>query len=365
MITLKQPVDFPMNRTWKDCPKEQLMFFDIETTGFSREHSMVYLIGCIFYRENSWQLIQWFADSPQAEPELLTAFFRFLKGCHTLVHFNRDSFDIPFLLKRCQIHGLSWNFSSIQSFDIYKQIRPYRNLLGLSSLKQKSIEQFLGIFREDRYNGGQLIEIYQDYLVSREDWLFNLLILHNQEDLTGMSKILPILNYPDFFTKKFHLKEETSLSRTDVFGNAYPCLKLVCQNDIALPSGFSLSCSLAAAEAAKDCLTLWIDLYQGEIKYFYPDYKNYYYLIYEDQAVHKSIGEYVDKSARKKATAKTCYCRRNGCWLPQFTSRWKPVLKKDYSDKITYIPFEEDFFQKEDNLNLYIQDFFQYLNRLP
>ena len=48
--------------------------------------------------------------------------------------------------------------------DIYKKIRPYRKLLGLESMKQKAIEQFLGISREDKYTGGQLIEVYRDYL---------------------------------------------------------------------------------------------------------------------------------------------------------------------------------------------------------
>ena len=46
---------------------------------------------------------------------------------------------------------------------------------------------------------------------------------------------------------------------------------------------------------------------QGRLKYFFPDWKNYYYLPQDDQAVHKSIGAFVDCSRRIPATARTCY----------------------------------------------------------
>lgn len=100
-----------------------------------------------------------------------------------MVHFNGDGFDIPFLQKRCKHFNLPYSFSDVASFDIYKKVKPYRNLLGLDSLKQKSIEQFLGIARTDKYNGGQLIEVYKDYLMTHEQNLYDLLILHNEDDL--------------------------------------------------------------------------------------------------------------------------------------------------------------------------------------
>ena len=72
-------------------------------------------------------------------------------------------------------------------------------------MKQKSIEQFLGVHREDKYNGGQLIDVYREYLHTHEKFLFDLLILHNADDLRGMPSILPILNYADLFESDFTL----------------------------------------------------------------------------------------------------------------------------------------------------------------
>ena len=48
--------------------------------------------------------------------------------------------------------------------------------------------------------GGQLIEVYRDYLHTHEKSLYDLLILHNEDDLKGMPAILPILSYADFFS---------------------------------------------------------------------------------------------------------------------------------------------------------------------
>ena len=142
--------------------------------------------------------------------QILTArkvFFAFVKNYRTLVHFNGDTFDIPFIEKRCHALNLPHTFDCLESIDIYKRIKPYKKHLGLENLKQKSIEAFLGIDREDKYSGGQLIEVYAEYLQTKDPYLLKLLLLHNEDDLKGMPKLLPILHYPDFFQQDFTLLE--------------------------------------------------------------------------------------------------------------------------------------------------------------
>ena len=164
---LHHPGYLPLDRLGQP---DKLLFFDIETTGFSGANHQVYLIGCVCRRNKTWHLTQWFADTPDAEKDVLTAFFQYAGGFAVLVHFNGDTFDIPFLRKRFQAWGLPYDLSSFDSVDIYKHLRPLRGLIGLDSLKQKSIEQFLGISRQDPYSGGQLIDVYRFYLeTSKED----------------------------------------------------------------------------------------------------------------------------------------------------------------------------------------------------
>lgn len=345
MITIEKPLSLPWGYPLERLGAiDKLLFFDIETTGFSGSASNLYLIGCAFYKPGGWNMIQWFADCPEAEKEILHAFFQFIKPFSTLAHFNGDNFDIPYLLKRCLHYGLDYNFNHLKSIYIYRMIRPYKKLLGLDSLKQKSIEGFLRVNREDRYSGGQLIGIYHDYLLSKSEHLYQLLILHNEDDLKGMPSILPILYYYDFLMADFTLIKQEIIEKTDLFGTPEQELSLTYQCPVSLPVPVQAEQSPFTLELRGNKLLLTASLFQGELKHFYPDYQNYYYLVYEDQAIHKSVGQYVEKDARKKATAKNCYTRFTGIFLPQPEPLWEPALKQNYKDKLAFIKYTPELF---------------------
>ena len=202
MITIKK--DFPLTSSYPldrlGDPK-QLLFFDIETTGFSALSCTVYLIGCLFRAEDGFSMIQWFAETRADEKQVIEAFFSFLSDFQTLVHFNGDMFDIPFLKQRAKALRIPAPFEALESVDIYRKIKPFKQHLKLENLKQKTIERFLSIDREDLYSGGDLIPVYQEYGKTRDNDLLHLLLLHNEDDLKGMPSLLPILFYPDFFTQ--------------------------------------------------------------------------------------------------------------------------------------------------------------------
>lgn len=341
---------------------ESLLFFDIETTGFSPASASVYLIGCVYYAEQKWHIIQWFADTRQAEPELLTAFFKFTEQFSTLVHFNGDRFDIPFLTKRAAQFKLDYHFDHLNSIDIYKKIKPYKKWLELDSLKQKSIERFLGIHRSDLFSGGELIEVYYQYLHRREPELYHLLMLHNTDDLKGMIEILPILSYADFFKAQFRLEAYSFTSITDIFGDVQPQLSLSLTHSCNLTVPVEKSRNPFLCIADQSTCSVTIDLTDSILKHYYHNYRDYYYLPYEDMAVHKSVGEYVDKTARKKATAQTCYIKKAGLFLPQTEQLWEPVFHKEYKDKISYVIFAEELLNNQEQLNHYIHQLLDYLN---
>ncbi|MDD3253198.1 MAG: ribonuclease H-like domain-containing protein [Lachnospiraceae bacterium] len=362
MITIEKqlqlPNTYPLERIGR---LSELLFFDIETTGFSGDYSNLYLIGCTYCREGAWHLIQWFADTADSEADILHEFFHFLEQYQILIHFNGDGFDIPYLMKRCRKLGLPYDFSKVTSIDIYRRIKPYRSFLGLESMKQKAIEQFLGVSRTDCYSGGQLIEVYHDYLMTHEPFLYDLLILHNEDDLKGMPAILPILNYPDFLEHPFRLAGQTITEEVDLFGDHHPQLSLVCESDYEVPVSFDSNHAPVSCTVEGNQMTLTIDLYEGTLKHFYPNYKDYYYLIYEDTAVHKSIGEYVGKDARTRATAKTCYTKKDGCFLPQFSPLWEPVLKQEPKDRISYVDLKDACLQDPACFRAYLTQLLQHL----
>ena len=55
---------------------------------------------------------------------------------------------------------------------------------------------------------------------------------------------------------------------------------------------------------------LRVPIYEEEMKYFYSNYKDYYYLPQEDIAIHKSVASFVDKEFRQQALASNCYTRK-------------------------------------------------------
>lgn len=361
MIKLEQSVDLPDTYDLSRIGGlETLLFFDIETTGFSGDSSALYLIGCTWNRGDGWKLTQWFADSPESEKEVLAAFFEFLKGFGTVIHFNGDTFDIPFLQKRCARLKLPYAFDGVASVDIYRKIRPLRRLLGLESMKQKAVEAFLGVSRRDVFSGGELIEVYRQYLVSRDERLLHLLLLHNADDLKGMPSILPILNYPDLLGGPLNPAGLEERKTKDIFGQEARFLNLRLESPFSVPVKTEAEKPFLHLCLEGNLLRLEAELYQGELKYFYPNYKDYYYLPYEDTAIHRSVGEYVDKAARVKATAKTCYTKKSGLFLPQFGPLWPHALKRDWGDRLCFVEYSPQLFSDPAQIQRYAAQALEY-----
>lgn len=177
--------------------KENTMFFDIETTGFSPVKAIVYMIGCARRIKNRIVIDQYFAESVDDEAAVIEAFAGSLSGCSTIISFNGVGFDIPFLKNKYKKYKQEDPFCNVQILDIFKELSPIKPLLCLENYKQKSIEAFLGIDREDKYSGGELINVYYEYLAQKDDEKLSLLLTHNYEDVLGMTKLLSILSYKE------------------------------------------------------------------------------------------------------------------------------------------------------------------------
>lgn len=80
-------------------------------------------------------------------------------------------------------------FHILKALTYIKPARKCKSILSLSDYKQKTIEHFLGIEREDMYSGGELIDIYRKFAAKPSDTAHNeyrkLLLLHNHDDIEG------------------------------------------------------------------------------------------------------------------------------------------------------------------------------------
>jgi Predicted exonuclease len=332
----------------------QVLFIDIETTGFSPKTSYLYLIGGLYYKNSTWHLVQWFANTPKDEKELLISFADFCKSFQTLIHFNGNGFDLPYLAHKFTRYKRSNPLIDLKQIDLYKMIRPYKSILRLPNLKQKTLETFLQIHREDPFTGGDLIPIYKEYCSNPDSRLEKVLLLHNHEDMLGMIKLLSLLFYADFFKEKeiqfssFEVLDEKLMNnQLKIEGLIYFTIK----TPLPIPFSFGNENLYLKITGTNGCIKFLCT--KEELKFHYPNYKDYYYLPLEDMAIHKSVASYVDKEFREQAKAATCYTRKTGIFCPQNELLFSPHFKRNYKDTFHYFELTEDFQQNTENLLTY------------
>ena len=293
---------------------EDCCYIDIETTGFNRNRHMIYLIGLIFKIKDSFVLRQYLCEKNADEYELLYRLNNEVSHFKYLIHYNGQSFDLPFIQARLALYNIPEQISRCQSIDYYQALKPFKNFLKTDDLKLKTVEKILGFKRYDPFNGGELIEIYHTYTRGNIK-LEPTLLLHNEEDMMG----LYLLNafYP-FFSIYFSEKTEEHF------------LEIISENMDGYASNLRCSCPLPKSnlyymfkhqtpygyiECLNNQLACSLPIYSGTLKYYYSDYKNYYYLPVEDYAIHKSVANYVHRDYRQKANKYTAYVKKKDTFV--------------------------------------------------
>lgn len=325
-------------------PPKDIVLFDIETTGFAAEATKLYLIGCTYYKDNAWYIRQWFNDDDNSEKDILTDFMEFISSYKFIMHYNGDGFDIPYIQKKLTIHNIDYGFEHIESLDLYKQIKPFKDIFHIDNLKQKSVESYLSINRLDKYTGGDLIKVYYEFLQTKSGAKKQLLLQHNYEDLEGLLYSASLLGLSRFKAGCFSVIKMSVRQERLLFS-----LRL----DYTLPKRITLGNNNIIITGFKKDATINVPIVTDTLKFFFEDYKEYYYLPAEDMAVHKSVATYVDKNYREQAKKSNCYIKRSGHFITQLDGCIIAGYKKSYEDKDSYIELVDSFLQNMELLNAY------------
>ena len=351
---------------------DSFLFFDIETTGFSKDNTILYLIGCGYFIENGFQFIQWFNDDGTSEEEILLAFHDILKQKDwQLVTFNGNSFDIPYLKRHYELNELPCDIESFPSLDFYQFLKPFQSLFQMTHGKKKDWEHFLELYREDIYDGGQLIAVYKEYLMNNEEALLHNLLLHNEEDLLGMKYLLPLFSYRMLLSKDLSLIKVSP--GESLFEKGTGSIAISCKLPLALPKPLNFSTSIGSISTNKNdssILIISLPYIEETLKHFFKDYRNYYYLPEEDRAVHKSVGCYVERKYRRAAKASTCYIKKEGIFLPIPKTQKHygiqierypyqdsfPLYKREFKSPRSFAEFDNLFSDKNESLAIYLRD---------
>jgi len=176
---------------------DDFIVLDIETTGFSREKSTIMLIGLIIKSNDSIISKQFFAESLSEEKQLLITLKNLLSSMknYFLITYNGYSFDIPFINAKLKKHNIDFQIPNVYNFDIYRLIRANKKFLNLERYNLKSVEKFLQINRKDTISGKENIELYYNYLTTKDENILKTILLHNYEDILYLLPILKILSY--------------------------------------------------------------------------------------------------------------------------------------------------------------------------
>ena len=347
---------------------EDALLYDIETTGLNPKASQLYLLGVLLFHKENSEFIQYFAESVRDEEEILEQFFQLCQTKKVLISFNGEGFDNRFIETMAKSYGKLPLHLNLKQLDLFKLIRKRKKFYGLESYSLKSCERFLGIYREDRCSGGELISVYQDYLQNKNSEKRNLLLLHNREDIQNLPALFSFLAYENIFQGNVHFQRAELLVRDEIKEKNYNhqnenslqikdleleerqnsrtseklCLKFSLPSSVPVPLTLTPKNFLLEIKETSLCLT--VPFYQGELCYFFKDYKDYEFIPSEDRAVHKSLAAMYPKEMREKAKASTAYQKMKTSFLPVFQEKEK-VFKKTYQDKQCFIPFKENTFE--------------------
>lgn len=326
------------------------LYFDIETTGFSARTSFLYLVGFMYQKEDGIYITQAFSELPTDEINVLKFFASFIGDYDTLLHFNGETFDIPFMEKKLSIAGIENSLAEMRSVDLYKHFRKLKKLIQIPSLKQKAVEQYLNIPRLDRYDGNGLIDVYQHYVGLKKKDDLALMLLHNYEDVRNM---LGIKGWLKSFADLEALLSQTSFSATDkpfcpsiieVHGQklilTFECPDIsVLSVNIEKPD--ELTGEMVEITVSEGSICLSLPVFEGTLKRFFSNYRDYFYLPTEGKIVHKSVGSFVDPAFREKAKPDNCFVPCEGRFVPSPKDIPLSVFLSEYRDKNCYISEQE------------------------
>lgn len=347
-LTLNYPID-------KLCNPNQTLFIDIETTGLHARSSSLYMIGCIYHTEQTYQLIQWVSENYEDEKCILTAFADFAGKYFTLIHFNGNTFDIPYLCEKMAQYDIDFSFEQFEGIDLFRRLSPFKQFLKLANCKQQTLEDFLHNERVDHTQGGDLIPLYHEYVISHQEDTLQILLQHNESDLKGLIDICSLLSVHDLFYKPLRVVKVQANYYQDINGNTCPEILMDIKLSTPLPVAINYHANDCYFRGEGTSCNLRVPIYEEEMKYFYSNYKDYYYLPVEDIAIHKTVAAYVDKDFRETAHASNCYTRKTAKFLPQWDVIFTPFFKRDYQSKELFFELTNEFKTQRESFNLYAQ----------
>jgi hypothetical protein len=157
-----------------------------------------------------------------------------------------------------------------------------------------------------------------------------------------MAYLLNLLSFDDLFNHKYVVNNYVIHRFNDLNADMNKELRIDFTTETSIPVNISYNIPDISLNLKGKHGVLSVNIKSGTYKYFFDNYKDYYYLTLEDCAVHKSVAKFVDTKYRRQATASTCYEKRSGSFLHVFAGTdFQYTFKENYKDKESFILTDE------------------------
>lgn len=180
---------------------ERAVFFDVETTGFGGDDTLVFLVGAATLSSAEVVIEQWLLVDEANEQAFLDAVAPRLLHAESLVTFVGKSFDRHRLDDRFALFRRERPLAKLRHADLYHASRRmFRERVGDTRLATLERE-ILGIVRRHDLRGSECPAAWLDFLETRNRRFIEPVLRHNALDLIAMivllSKLRVSLAYPD------------------------------------------------------------------------------------------------------------------------------------------------------------------------
>ena len=167
---------------------EELLFFDLETSGLSSgAGTLAFLAGFGCFRGGAFLLEQFFLSDYPGEAEFLEKIRERLVQAPYFVSYNGRSFDASLLKTRGILHGIKFNFSRHLDL-LYISRRLWRDALGSCSLG--NIERhILRLERDGDLPGREVPERWFSFLRSADPRLLEDIFRHHRQDILSLAML--------------------------------------------------------------------------------------------------------------------------------------------------------------------------------
>jgi uncharacterized protein YprB with RNaseH-like and TPR domain len=169
------------------CKNEDLAIIDIETLGISFENPII-LLGIANIGKNKVCTHQFLLRDISDEPAAIWAFLSHIKNGSSLVTYNGEEFDIPYLKQRLGYYGMEDSLSN-PHFDAIHFAR--RKLWSkLHDCRLGTVEKYFGIQRGMDIPGWLVPYFYNTYLKTRNVGPLVAIVKHNKQDLVNLGTVV-------------------------------------------------------------------------------------------------------------------------------------------------------------------------------